>query len=217
MQLPVNVGKQLAHPDDHISQLLTPVALLARRTADAVEHTVLSEQIHEPLGVQGITFRQVVRAAHERFGVGCHCHLSSGHRSGRIKVHRWDGESRHRIPVIVESVRVMLAWPHRHDGDPAALTQTAGSRAQQRGLSAAGGRRDDRHLHLGGVVQRGDQVWRSISPGRAGPGLAALGQVTTQITGIRWRLLTCPVATLDDGGGVMGERVALVRRGTYRI
>ncbi|HVD22884.1 MAG TPA: hypothetical protein VNC23_07295 [Lapillicoccus sp.] len=52
---------------------------------------------------------------------------------------------------------------------------------------------------------------------RAGPGLAALGQVTTQITGIRWRLLTCPVATLDDGGGVMGERVALVRRGTYRI
>src|SRR6266545_6273089 len=49
VQLPVNVGKQLAHPDDHIAQLLTPVALLARHTADAVEHTVLSEQIDEPL------------------------------------------------------------------------------------------------------------------------------------------------------------------------
>jgi hypothetical protein len=29
MQLPVNVGKELAHPDDHIAQMLTPVALLA--------------------------------------------------------------------------------------------------------------------------------------------------------------------------------------------
>ena len=82
MQLPVNVGKGLAHPDDYIAQLLTPVALLARHTADAVEHTVLSEQIDEPLGVQDITLRQVVRAAHERFGAGCHCHLPSGHRSG---------------------------------------------------------------------------------------------------------------------------------------
>jgi len=52
-----------------------PVALLARHTADAVEHTVLSEQIDEPLDVQDITLRQVVRAAHERFGVGCHCDL----------------------------------------------------------------------------------------------------------------------------------------------
>jgi len=32
----VNVGKQLAHPDDHIAQVLTPVALLARHTADAI-------------------------------------------------------------------------------------------------------------------------------------------------------------------------------------
>jgi hypothetical protein len=36
VQLPVNVGKELAHEDDHIAQLLTPVALLARHTADAV-------------------------------------------------------------------------------------------------------------------------------------------------------------------------------------
>jgi hypothetical protein len=50
--------------------LLTPVALLARHTADAVEHTVLSEQIDEPLDVQDITLRQLVRAAHERFGFG---------------------------------------------------------------------------------------------------------------------------------------------------
>jgi hypothetical protein len=33
----------------------------------------------------------------------------------------------------------MLARPQRHEGDPAALIQTAGPRAQQRGLSAAGG------------------------------------------------------------------------------
>jgi hypothetical protein len=53
--------------------LLTPIALLARHTADTVEHTVLSEQIDEPLDVQDITLRKVVRAAHERFDVGCHC------------------------------------------------------------------------------------------------------------------------------------------------
>jgi hypothetical protein len=78
VQVPVNVGKEFAHPDDHIAQLLTPVALLARHTADAVEHTVLGEQIDEPLDVEDITLRQVVRAAHERFGVGCHCKLPSG-------------------------------------------------------------------------------------------------------------------------------------------
>jgi TorA maturation chaperone TorD len=53
----LNVGKEFAHPDDHIAQLLTPVALLARHTADAVEHTVFSEQIDEPLDVQDITLR----------------------------------------------------------------------------------------------------------------------------------------------------------------
>src|SRR6266568_3426690 len=92
-QLPVNVGKQLAHPDDHIAESLTTVGLLARHTADAVEHTVLGEQIDEPLGVQDITLRQVVRVAHERFGVGCHCDLPSGYRTGRVQVHRRDGES----------------------------------------------------------------------------------------------------------------------------
>ena len=114
MQLPVNVGKQLAHPDDHIAQLLTLVALLARHTADAVEHTVLSEQIDEPLDVQDITLRQVVRAAHERFGAGCHCHLPSGHRSGRIKVHHWDGE---RPSPDSGDCRVLCAscWPGHTD------------------------------------------------------------------------------------------------------
>jgi hypothetical protein len=69
---------------------------------------------------------------------------------------------------------------------------------------------------LGGVVQRGDQV---VAIDQSGPGRAWRHsvRVTTQITGIRWRLLTCPVATLDGGGGVMGEPVALVRRGTDRI
>src|SRR6266498_5449762 len=77
-------------------------------------------------------------------------------------------------------------------------------------------RRDDRHLLLGGVVQRGDQV---VAVDQSGPGRAWRHsvRVTTQITRIRWRLLTCPMATLDGGGGVMGERVALARRGTYRI
>src|SRR6266576_3614352 len=65
VQLPVNVGKQLAHPDDHIAQVLTPVALLARHTADAVEHTVLSEQIDEPLHVHDVALGRVVRAAHD--------------------------------------------------------------------------------------------------------------------------------------------------------
>src|SRR6266571_7952625 len=57
VQLPVNVGKELAHKDERIAPLLTPVALRARHTADAVEHTVLGEQIDEPLDVQDITLR----------------------------------------------------------------------------------------------------------------------------------------------------------------
>jgi hypothetical protein len=84
VQLPVNVGKEPAHEDDHIAQLLTPVALLARHTADTVEHTVLSEQTDEPPGVQDITLRKVVRAAHERFGAGCHRDLPSGYRLRRV-------------------------------------------------------------------------------------------------------------------------------------
>jgi hypothetical protein len=72
MQLPMNVRKQLAHPDDHVAQVLSPVALLTRHTADAIEHTILREQIDETLYVQNITLGEVVRAAHERFGVGCH-------------------------------------------------------------------------------------------------------------------------------------------------
>jgi hypothetical protein len=51
----------------------------------------------------------------------------------------------------------MLAWPHRHEGDPAALTQTAGPRAQQRGIPLPAGA-EMIVLLLGGVVQRGDQV-----------------------------------------------------------
>jgi hypothetical protein len=68
-----------------------------------------------------------------------------------------------------EQLRVMLAGPHRHEGDRAVLTRTAGPHAQQRGLPAAGGRRDDGHLLLGGVVQRGDQV---VAVDQSGPGRA---------------------------------------------
>jgi hypothetical protein len=52
------------------AQMLTPVALRARRTADAGEHAALGEQIDEPLGVQD-TLRTVAGAADERFGPGC--------------------------------------------------------------------------------------------------------------------------------------------------
>jgi hypothetical protein len=92
VQLPVNAGKELAHPDHYIAQLLTPVALLARHTADAVQHPVSVNRSMKPWTSRTSPLRQVVRAAHERFGVGCHCNLPSGHRSGRIKNHLWDGE-----------------------------------------------------------------------------------------------------------------------------
>ena len=62
----MNVGKELAQKEDQTAQLLTPQARLALHTADAVEHTVLSEQIHEPLGVQDITLPRVVRAQDDR-------------------------------------------------------------------------------------------------------------------------------------------------------
>src|SRR5690348_18356581 len=70
VQFPVTAGKELAHKDDHIAQMLTPVALRARPTADAGEHAILGEQAGEPPGVQDSTLRKVVRAAHERFGSG---------------------------------------------------------------------------------------------------------------------------------------------------
>jgi hypothetical protein len=47
--------------------MLTPVALRARRTADAGEYTVLGEQAGEPPDVRDSTLRKAVRAAHERF------------------------------------------------------------------------------------------------------------------------------------------------------
>src|SRR5262245_58711974 len=92
VQLTMNVGKHRAQPDDHFAQLLTSEALLARHPVDAVDNTILGEQIHEPLGVQDITLRKVVRAAHERFSVGCHCELPSEDRSGHVQAHRRGGE-----------------------------------------------------------------------------------------------------------------------------
>ena len=64
----MNVVKQPAHPDGDIAQVLTPVVLPTGYTGDDVEHTVLIGQIDEPLGVQDVALRQVVRAAHSRFG-----------------------------------------------------------------------------------------------------------------------------------------------------
>ena len=88
VQLPVNVGQQLAHPDDHVAEVLTPVGLLAGHTADAGEHAVLGEQIDESPHVQDIALGIVVGAAHKRFGVGCHGDLPFGPGSRRLKAYR---------------------------------------------------------------------------------------------------------------------------------
>src|SRR6266496_676212 len=66
LQFPVNVGKELGQKGDQTAQLRTTQARLALHTADAVEYTVLCEQIPEPLGVQGITLPIVVRAQDDR-------------------------------------------------------------------------------------------------------------------------------------------------------
>src|SRR6266540_4677237 len=66
LQFPVNVGKELGQKGDQTAQLRTTQARLALHTADAVEYTVLCEQIPEPLGVQGITLPRVVRAQDDR-------------------------------------------------------------------------------------------------------------------------------------------------------
>src|SRR6266498_2097691 len=63
---PVIVGKELGQKGDQTAQLRTTQARLALHTADAVEYTVLCEQIPEPLGVQGITLPVVVRAQDDR-------------------------------------------------------------------------------------------------------------------------------------------------------
>src|SRR5947209_6181018 len=62
LQLPVNVGKELAQKDDQTAQLRAPQARLALHTADAVEHTVRCEQIPESLRLQGITLALVICA-----------------------------------------------------------------------------------------------------------------------------------------------------------
>jgi hypothetical protein len=64
----------------------------------------------------------------------------------------------------------MLAWPHRHEGDPAALTQTAGPRAQQRGLPLLAGAEMIVIFFSAAWSSVATRSWRSISPGRAGLG-----------------------------------------------
>src|SRR5215211_6796702 len=110
---------------------------------------------------------------------------------------------------ICGAVRVMLAWPHQHEGDPAALPRRPAHARSSEGLPLPAGAEMIVTFFSAAWSSAATRSWRSISPGRAWRHSV---RVTTQITGIRWRLLTCPVATLDGGGGVMGERVALVRR-----
>ena len=71
VEFAVNVGSQLAHEDHWVAQMLTAEALLA----DGIEHAVVGEEVDEPLHVHDVALGRIVRAAHNGFCVGCHCHL----------------------------------------------------------------------------------------------------------------------------------------------
>ncbi len=73
VQLPVDVGRELGHPEQDVTQVLTPVLLAVDHVP---EDTVLGEQVDERLDVQDVTLRVVVRLAHDLFDVGGHCELS---------------------------------------------------------------------------------------------------------------------------------------------
>jgi len=70
-----------------------------------------------------------------------------------------------------EQLRIVLARLYGHERDRAVLAPSIGPRMQQRRLSAAGGRRDDRYPLAGRVVQLGDQVVAvdQPTPSRTGP------------------------------------------------
>jgi len=57
-----------------------------------------------------------------------------------------------------ELLGIVLAALHLHQGEPARLARTAGPRAQQRRLPAAGRRRDDRHLPRRRAIQGSNKI-----------------------------------------------------------
>jgi hypothetical protein len=57
--------------DHRVAQMLAAEA----RLADGIEHSILGEQIDEPLHIHKVALGCLVRAPHEVFCVGCHCHL----------------------------------------------------------------------------------------------------------------------------------------------
>jgi hypothetical protein len=59
---------------------------------------------------------------------------------------------------------LLVAW-HLQHGEPLWLPRTAGPRAQQRRLPAAGRSRDDRHLPRRGAIQGSDQITPIDQPG----------------------------------------------------
>jgi hypothetical protein len=63
----------------------------------------------------------------------------------------------------------MLAWPRRHEGDPAALTQTAGPRGSEVFPLPAGAEMIVIFFSAA-WSSAATRSWRSISPGRAGLG-----------------------------------------------
>jgi hypothetical protein len=70
-----------------------------------------------------------------------------------------------------EQLRVLLARPYGHERDTAVLSRPVDPCAQERRLSAAGGRGDHRHLLLGRAVQGGEQV---AAVDETGPGRCAV-------------------------------------------
>ena len=58
----MDVGEELGHAEDNLTELLAPIALLAD---DVVEHAVLGEAADEPGDVQHVAFRRVVRVPND--------------------------------------------------------------------------------------------------------------------------------------------------------
>ena len=86
-----------------------------------------------------------------------------------------------------EILGVVLIAVHRQDSEPVPLSRTAGPRAQQRGLPAAGRSRDDRDLPRRPAIKGGEKITPVDQPGscsshRHGPALVSTPDTLTPVT-----------------------------------